>query len=79
MLLVGDAVAGLRPHTTAGTSQAYLHALLLGKVFEEEGWSLEQWEKECLEWSTFAQSLGVKMGNGSQFAVHPMAESDPEV
>jgi 2-polyprenyl-6-methoxyphenol hydroxylase-like FAD-dependent oxidoreductase len=87
VLLVGDAVAGLRPHIASGSSQACLHALLLGKVFdgvhtrkegEEEQWTLEKWEEECLEFSTFAQEMSVKMGNGSQFDVHPMAEEgDP--
>jgi 2-polyprenyl-6-methoxyphenol hydroxylase-like FAD-dependent oxidoreductase len=46
VLLMGDAAAGLRPHTTAGGSQAAMHALLLKKVFEKDNsMNLEQWEE----------------------------------
>jgi 2-polyprenyl-6-methoxyphenol hydroxylase-like FAD-dependent oxidoreductase len=33
VILVGDTVSGLRPHTGAGTAQAAMSALLLKKVF----------------------------------------------
>jgi 2-polyprenyl-6-methoxyphenol hydroxylase-like FAD-dependent oxidoreductase len=77
VLLIGDAVAGLRPHTTAGTTQAALHALLLGKVFgDREEMNLEEWEKTVLAWSTFVHGEGIKLGNLSQFGDHPMAENE---
>jgi hypothetical protein len=37
VLLIRDAIAGVRPHTGAGTAQAAMHTFLLKKVFEEEG------------------------------------------
>jgi 2-polyprenyl-6-methoxyphenol hydroxylase-like FAD-dependent oxidoreductase len=50
VMLVGDAVAGLRPHTTAGTNQAALHALVLKKVFEKgSAMSVVRWEQKILE------------------------------
>jgi hypothetical protein len=77
VLLVGDAVAGLRPHTTAGCSQAAMNALLLKKVFEKNGeMSIAEWETTTLGWATFAQHMGVQMGNLSQFADHPLADND---
>jgi len=75
VFLVGDAVATLRPHTTAGASQAAMNALLLKKVFEGGGMSIEEWEKTSVGWATFAQKLGVQMGNLSQFGDHPMADN----
>jgi len=76
VFLVGDAVATLRPHTTAGTSQAAMNALLMKKVFDKEGgMSIEEWEKTSVGWATFAQKLGVQMGNLSQFGDHPMADN----
>lgn len=67
VLLVGDAVAGLRPHVASGTSQAAIHALLLRKVFEDR-LSLDEWEKRVLEWSGIAYKAGVSMGELSQFS-----------
>jgi len=76
VVLLGDAVAGLRPHTIAGTSQAALHALLLKKVFgEEKEIGIEEWGKLVLEWSTKAQMMGVQLGNLSQFGEHPLADN----
>jgi 2-polyprenyl-6-methoxyphenol hydroxylase-like FAD-dependent oxidoreductase len=79
VILVGDAVSGLRPHTGAGTAQAAMNALLLKKVFDKDGGtSIGKWEKSTLEWATFVQKIGVQMGNLSQFGDHPMADNgDP--
>jgi 2-polyprenyl-6-methoxyphenol hydroxylase-like FAD-dependent oxidoreductase len=75
VILVGDAVAGLRPHTTAGLSQGAMHALLLKKVFDKEAsMSLEEWETGIMEWATAAAKLGVDFGELSQFGDHPQAE-----
>jgi len=76
VFLVGDALAGLRPHTAAGTAQAAMNALLLKKVFEKDGgMSIEEWEKATVDWAKFAQNVGVQMGNLSQFGDHPMADN----
>jgi len=67
VFLVGDAVAGLRPHVAAGTTQAAMHALLLGRVFgKNASMSLDEWQKTTLELSTLAQKAGVSMGTVSQ-------------
>jgi 2-polyprenyl-6-methoxyphenol hydroxylase-like FAD-dependent oxidoreductase len=72
VFLVGDALAGLRPHTAAGTAQAAMNALLLKNVFGEDGgMGIEEWEKATVDWAKFAQNLGVQMGNSSQFGNHP--------
>ncbi|KAK4945996.1 hypothetical protein LTR10_014798 [Elasticomyces elasticus] len=72
-LLVGDALAGFRPHTAASTSQAAYHALMLEKVFKEEiDW--EEYEKHVLEFAWGWQRRGVNLGNRSQFGHHPLAD-----
>lgn len=74
VFLVGDAVGGMRPHTTAGCSQGAVHALLLKRVFEKDGkMSIEELEKNVVEWASFAQKVGIQMGNLSQFGDHPLA------
>jgi hypothetical protein len=73
VVLLGDALAGLRPHSTAGTSQAVMHALLLKKVFDGS-MSIEEWEKKSLSLSTLSQTIGVQMGTLSQFGQHPQAD-----
>lgn len=76
LFLVGDTLAGLRTHTAAGTAQAAMNALLLKKVFENDrGMSIEEWEKATVDWAKFAQSVGVQMGDLSQFGDHPMADN----
>lgn len=77
VLLVGDAVAGNRPHTGAGSSQAAMHSLLLYRVFEEQpDMTLAEWEEKVCWWGRQANELGVQLGTLSQFGNHPMAE-DP--
>jgi hypothetical protein len=77
VMLVGDAVPGLRPHTTAGTNRAVLHVLLLKRVFEKGStMSVVEWEQKILEWSTIAHAVRKKLGNLSQFDEHPMAKKD---
>ncbi|KAL5318344.1 hypothetical protein ACEPPN_013404 [Leptodophora sp. 'Broadleaf-Isolate-01'] len=49
VLLGGGALAGLRPHTTAGTAQAAMHALMLNKVFVSGEMSLGEWEMKVLK------------------------------
>ncbi|KAH9217106.1 hypothetical protein DL95DRAFT_459622 [Leptodontidium sp. 2 PMI_412] len=49
VLLGGGALAGLRPHTTAGTAQAAMHALMLNKAFGSGEMSLGEWEMKVLK------------------------------
>jgi 2-polyprenyl-6-methoxyphenol hydroxylase-like FAD-dependent oxidoreductase len=68
-LLVGDAVAGFRPHTAASTSQAAFHALRLPAVLAGTR-SRKDYEEEVVEFATAYQKQGVMLGNRSQFG-HP--------
>lgn len=78
VLLIGDALAGLRPHTAMSTSQAAFDAMKLAEAINqiidgrEEG-VLERWEKEVADNAIQLQSHGVKIGNRSQFQEHPMS------
>ncbi|KAJ9646915.1 hypothetical protein H2204_000607 [Knufia peltigerae] len=71
-LIVGDALAGFRPHTAASTSQAAFHALMLEKVFGEEiDW--DEYDEQVLNFAWSWQRRGVMLGNRSQFGHHPLA------
>jgi 2-polyprenyl-6-methoxyphenol hydroxylase-like FAD-dependent oxidoreductase len=66
VLLVGDAVAGFRPHTAASTSQAAYHALLLEQNLNGElGW--EEMLDHMMSYARQMSAAGQKMGNKSQF------------
>lgn len=65
VVLIGDALAGFRPHTVASTSQAALDAMLLadfvaGKIGREE------WKRETMGFARYIQRRGVEMGERSQ-------------
>lgn len=74
VLLIGDALAGFRLHTTAGATQAALYALMLGRVFGDKTMSIEELEKNVLTWGKIVYEVGVNLGNLSQFGDDPMAE-----
>ena len=66
LLLLGDALAGFRPHTAASTSQAAFHALNLAKVMKgEKHWA--DYEREVLRFAKSVSAQGIAMGNQSQF------------
>ena len=70
--LVGDALAGFRPHTAASTSQAAFDALMLEKVFAGEiEW--DEYERRVLEFGWGWQQRGVMLGDRSQFGRHPLS------
>ncbi|EON69824.1 hypothetical protein W97_09087 [Coniosporium apollinis CBS 100218] len=73
VILVGDALAGFRPHTAASTSQAAFDAMTLADMLEGEI-SREQWREETMHYARKIQQSGVQMGNRSQFGHHPLAE-----
>lgn len=78
VLLIGDALAGFRPHTAASTNQAALDALMLAKAVDEilEGADqnevLKLWEQDVLKYAKSMQQQGVSLGNRSQFGIHPL-------
>ncbi|KAK5233435.1 hypothetical protein LTR47_005528 [Exophiala xenobiotica] len=73
-VLVGDALAGFRPHTAASTSQAAFDALMLERVFKgETDWA--EFEEQVLDFAWSWQRRGVMLGNRSQFGHHPLADN----
>lgn len=71
-VIVGDALAGFRPHTAASTSQAAFNALLLGEVFDGR-MSWDEYEEAGFHFAKQLQAHGVRLGNRSQFGDHPLA------
>ncbi|KAI1293178.1 hypothetical protein F5Y03DRAFT_334444 [Xylaria venustula] len=73
VVLIGDALAGFRPHTVASTSQAAFDAMIFadyiaGKV------SREDWKKQTLGFARYIQKRGVDMGRHSQHMDLPLEE-----
>jgi len=74
VILVGDALAGLRPHTAASTSQAAMHALLLAQVMRG-GMGLGEWQTSTADWAKQMSAKGIAMGDRSQFGEHEFADN----
>ncbi|KAJ4352603.1 hypothetical protein N0V95_004108 [Ascochyta clinopodiicola] len=80
VLLIGDALAGFRPHTAASTNQAAMDAEELARAIDKiiEGAdrdkTLKSWEGDVLEYARSMQKHGVEMGNRSQFGLHPLRD-----
>jgi 2-polyprenyl-6-methoxyphenol hydroxylase-like FAD-dependent oxidoreductase len=72
VLLVGDALAGFRPHTAASTSQAAFDALRMGEWFGGEI-DKKTYDTRVLEYAKELQQKGVMLGERSQFGRHPFA------
>lgn len=73
VVLIGDALAGFRPHTVASTSQAAFDAMLYadyvaGKV------SREEWKRETMGFARYIHKRGVDMGERSQHMDLPVQE-----
>ncbi len=73
VVLIGDALAGFRPHTVASTSQAAFDAMVYadyvaGKV------SREEWRRQTMGYARFVQKRGVDMGERSQYQLLPLQE-----
>ncbi|KAJ4418261.1 hypothetical protein N0V82_005652 [Gnomoniopsis sp. IMI 355080] len=73
VILVGDALAGFRPHTVASTSQACFDAMILADYFDGNV-SREEWKKQTLGFARYIQKRGVDMGTRSQFQELPLEE-----
>ncbi|THH18981.1 hypothetical protein EUX98_g8867 [Antrodiella citrinella] len=83
VLMLGDAVAGLRPHTAASCYHAVFQALLLERLMSESKGTLgteqvETYEREVLAYSKKISDMGIKMGDLSQFEEHPMQRLSDE-
>jgi 2-polyprenyl-6-methoxyphenol hydroxylase-like FAD-dependent oxidoreductase len=58
VLLVGDALATLRPLSGQGTNQSARSAMLLKKVLQGR-MRLREWEQSCLEYVQSANQFGI--------------------
>ena len=66
--LVGDALAGFRPHTGSSTNQAALNALKLDQLMR--GFiSQDRFEEDILRYAKYMQKLGVELGQMVQFGI----------
>ena len=68
VLLVGDAVAGFRPHIGSSTAQAALHAQLLKKWLEGQ-MGLEEIEEKAMGYAKHRSQVSIDMGNKAQFGL----------
>ncbi|CAI9626268.1 unnamed protein product [Alternaria burnsii] len=73
VILIGDALAGFRPHTVASTSQACFDAMILADMIEGTV-SRSTWKKETLGYARTLQKRGVDMGERSQHQDLPLEE-----
>lgn len=72
VLLVGDALAGFRPHTAASTSQAAFDAIQMGKLFRGKA-DRQTYDARVVDYAKAIQEKGVMLGERSQFGRHPFA------
>lgn len=75
--LLGDALAGFRPHTAASTSQAAFDALTLEQLFRGE-MERDEGEENMLNFAWSWQKRGVMLGERSQFGRHPLSQRSEE-
>ncbi|KAI0126843.1 monooxygenase [Xylariales sp. AK1849] len=73
LVLIGDALAGFRPHTVASTSQAAFDAMIFADYIEGKV-SRDQWKKETMGFARYIQKRGVNMGHRSQQQNLPLEE-----
>jgi 2-polyprenyl-6-methoxyphenol hydroxylase-like FAD-dependent oxidoreductase len=73
VILIGDALAGFRPHTVASTSQACFDAMMLADMIEGKV-SRKGWKRETLGFARILQKRGVDMGERSQHRDLPLEE-----
>jgi 2-polyprenyl-6-methoxyphenol hydroxylase-like FAD-dependent oxidoreductase len=73
VILIGDALAGFRPHTVASTSQACFDAMILADMIAGQV-SRKEWKKETLGYARTIQKRGVDMGERSQHEDLPLKE-----
>lgn len=78
VLLIGDALAGFRPHTAASTNQAAMNAMELAEALDKiiggrnRDETLNMWQESVLTYAKSMQKHGVQIGNRSQFGIHPL-------
>ena len=73
VLLIGDALAGFRPHTVASTSQAAFDAIVLADMVEGK-LTHKEYVQETMQFARLVQKRGMDMGTRSQFESLPLEE-----
>ncbi|KAF2963297.1 hypothetical protein GQX73_g10272 [Xylaria multiplex] len=73
VVLIGDALAGFRPHTVASTSQAAFDAMIFADYVEGKV-SREEWKRQTLGFARYIQKRGVDMGEHSQHMDLPLED-----
>jgi 2-polyprenyl-6-methoxyphenol hydroxylase-like FAD-dependent oxidoreductase len=66
VVLIGDALAGFRPHTVASTSQAAFDAMIYADYVSGK-LSRNEWRRQTMGYARYIQKRGVDMGNRSQY------------
>ncbi|KAI0165290.1 FAD/NAD(P)-binding domain-containing protein [Hypoxylon sp. FL1284] len=66
VVLIGDALAGFRPHTVASTSQAAFNAMLYADYVAGRV-SGDEWRRQTIGFARYIQRRGVEMGERSQY------------
>ncbi|KIW94724.1 uncharacterized protein Z519_04701 [Cladophialophora bantiana CBS 173.52] len=72
VVLIGDALAGFRPHTVASTSQAAFDVLMLVEFLETGDHA--EFVRRTMEYARLIQKRGMNIGNRSQFEKLPLRE-----
>lgn len=73
VILLGDALAGFRPHTVASTSQAAFDAMILSDMLRGDV-DRKEWKKQTMGYARTIQKRGVDMGIRSQHQDLPLEE-----
>jgi 2-polyprenyl-6-methoxyphenol hydroxylase-like FAD-dependent oxidoreductase len=73
VVLIGDALAGFRPHTVASTSQAAFDATVLADMVEGKI-SRQEWKKQTMGYARAVQKRGIEMGTHSQHDDLPLED-----
>jgi 2-polyprenyl-6-methoxyphenol hydroxylase-like FAD-dependent oxidoreductase len=73
LVLIGDALAGFRPHTVASTSQAAFDAMILADMVEGKV-PRKEWKRQTIAYARTIQKRGVDMGERSQHDDLPLEE-----
>lgn len=71
VVLIGDALAGFRPHTVASTSQAAFDAMIFADYIDGKV-SREEWKRQTLGFARYIHKRGVDMGEHSQHMDLPL-------
>lgn len=73
VLLIGDALAGFRPHTVSSTSQAAFDVLMLVEMLEGR-MDVNEFERRTVEYARKVSEMGKFIGNRSQFETRTLEE-----